>query len=210
MKADGILFDLDGTLWDATESITAVWNALRRQACPDALASFTQAEIRSCMGMRLDDIGRKLFPDEAPERQQSLVDRFCSEEVKLLSRTGGRLYPGLQQTLRALHERFPLFIVSNCQSGYIECFLHAHHRAPWFRDIECAGRTGLPKAQNIALVARRNGLKAPVYVGDTALDGRSAHEAGVPFIFARYGFGATQDFEAAIDSLGELPALLEG
>lgn len=209
MKTDGILFDLDGTLWDATEGITAVWNEVMQQRCPGVRPAITRGEVLGCMGMLLPDIGRKLFPDERPALQQALVEQFCRDEQTLLARTGGKLYPHLEETLRALHERFPLFIVSNCQDGYIECFLRAHRLERWFTDTENAGRTGLPKAQNIALVVERHGLKAPVYVGDTALDGQSARQAGVPYIFARYGFGAAQDYDAVIDSFDQLAALLE-
>lgn len=208
MKTDGVIFDLDGTLWDATAGITAVWNEILRREEPD-MPLFTQQQIQGCMGMLLPDIGRRLFPNAQPERQQALVDEFCRQEQALLRRTGGMLYPGMRETLQRLHGDFPLFIVSNCQDGYIECFFEAHAMALLFCDTECSGRTGLPKAQNITLLAQRNGLKAPVYVGDTALDGQSARAAGVPFIHARYGFGTADGADAVIDSITGLPGLLE-
>lgn len=209
MKTDGVLFDLDGTLWDSTNGVTMVWNRVAQELCPGVRGPVEQQEVRSCMGLLLPDIGKKLFPGLSGERQQQIVDTFCAREVELLAQTGGQLYPGLRETLESLCRRFPLFIVSNCQDGYIECFLRAHRLERWFTDTENAGRTGLPKAQNIALVVERHGLKAPVYVGDTALDGQSARQAGVPYIFARYGFGAAQDYDAVIDSFDQLAALLE-
>lgn len=208
MKTDGVLFDLDGTLWDATAGITEVWNDILRREEP-GMPPFTRQQIQSCMGLLLPDIGRRLFPHAQPGRQQELVDAFCRQEQALLRRTGGTLYRGMEETLQRLHSDFPLFIVSNCQDGYIECFFEAHAMSTLFRDTECSGRTGLPKAQNITLLAQRNGLKAPVYVGDTALDGKSAREAGVPFIHARYGFGTADAADAVIDSITELPGLLE-
>ena len=45
-------------------------------------------------------------------------------------------------------------------------------------------------------------------MGDTALDCRSAQEAGVPFIHAAYGFGQAEGVPA-IHSLEALPSLLE-
>ena len=37
MKYDGILFDLDGTLWDATEAIRVSW-AMALESAPDVEA----------------------------------------------------------------------------------------------------------------------------------------------------------------------------
>jgi len=47
-----------------------------------------------------------------------------------------------------------------------------------------------------------------VYLGDTALDQKSAEEAGIPFIFASYGFGHPEKMRAKICGLPELPELL--
>ena len=209
MKADSIIFDLDGTLWDSTQAVTATWNAVMRQHCPGARAEITRQEILGCMGLLLPDIWRKLFPAQPPAVQQAMVQQVCRDELTLLEKTGGILYPRLEETLRLLHEQFALLIVSNCQAGYIECFLKAHRLERWFCDFENPDRTGQPKAGNIEIVVRRNGLRAPVYVGDTALDGQSARQAGVPFIHARYGFGQSDDFDAVIDSIDQLPGILE-
>ena len=45
-------------------------------------------------------------------------------------------------------------------------------------------------------------------MGDTALDRRSAEEAGVPFIHAAYGFGSVEG-TPAIQDLSQLKDLLE-
>ena len=76
------------------------------------------------------------------------------------------------------------------------------------RDFECIGRTGKPKSENIRLIIERNGLKAPVYVGDTQWDFDAATAAGVPFIFAAYGFGHVEN-TPRIAAPAELPALVE-
>ena len=78
----------------------------------------------------------------------------------------------------------------------------------YFKDWECIGRTGRPKGENIQLVVQRNGLKSPVYVGDTILDCQAAQQAGVPFIHASYGFGEVPDVERVLDPI-QLLKLLE-
>ena len=48
----------------------------------------------------------------------------------------------------------------------------------------------MPSADNILQVIRDYQLNAPVYVGDTDGDFHAAKTAGIPFVFASYGFGA--------------------
>ncbi|MFR3320025.1 MAG: HAD family hydrolase [Lachnospiraceae bacterium] len=104
-----------------------------------------------------------------------------------------------------------VFIVSNCQSGYIELFLKKTGLAPYVTDTECFGDTGMKKAENIRLVVARNGLQLPVYVGDTKGDEEAAHAAGVPFVHAAYGFGRAGQPEAVIETfLGAFDAYPDG
>ena len=188
MKYDGILFDLDGTLWDATQAITASW-ALALQDAPDVQAPPTREQLEGVMGMTAEDLTATLFPQLSESRRMELFDLCCQVENDYLRRHGGRLYPGLVDTLDKLSQQVPLFIVSNCNKEYIPSFLDAHHLHAYFQDWECIGRTGLPKGENIRLVAERNGVKHPVYVGDTVMDQEAAQQAGVPFFHAAYGFG---------------------
>ena len=46
-----------------------------------------------------------------------------------------------------------------------------------------------PKGENIRLIMERNQIKDAVYVGDTAGDAQACRLAGVPMIYAAYGFG---------------------
>ena len=50
----------------------------------------------------------------------------------------------------------------------------------------------------------RNGLKDVVYVGDTQGDADACKAAGVPFVFAEYGFGDVPDAEDRISKISEL------
>ena len=57
-------------------------------------------------------------------------------------------------------------------------------------------------------MVRRNNLSGAVYVGDTELDRISAETAGVPFIFAAYGFGTADGAEYRIEKISDLPHCL--
>jgi phosphoglycolate phosphatase len=203
MKTDSIIFDLDGTLWDAVREICDAWNsALARH--PGVRADITVQELQGLMGLHLDEIARRLFPG-LPEAAQQALMRECSDvELAYLAEHGARLYPNLEKTLKALKSHYRLFIVSNCQDGYIQCFFKAHGLGGYFSDFECAGVTGLSKGENIRLIIRRNLLQKPIYVGDTLGDEDAARHAGIPFVYARYGFGQAKAYDAAIDSIEEL------
>ena len=56
---------------------------------------------------------------------------------------------------------------------------------------------------------KRNNLRHAVYVGDTAGDERSARAAGLPFIFAAYGFGQAAAPDAVIGCLRDLEELFQ-
>ena len=87
--------------------------------------------------------------------------------------------------------------------------MNYHGTGVHIKDTECIGRTGLNKAGNIRLIIERNGLDRAVYLGDTERDMHSAHDAGIPFIHAAYGFGSGFEAEYRINSFRELPKLLE-
>lgn len=203
MTADSIIFDLDGTLWDATKEVTHAWQtAVERYG--RGVRQVTHEDLTAAMGLEIAEIGERLFPELEGEERSKLLDRCCEEECRYLVQHGGKLYDGVEETLRYLAEQYPLFIVSNCPDGYIQAFLGAHGLAEYFADFECPGRTGKPKSENIRLIAERNGLKYPVYVGDTQKDADSARAAGLPFVFASYGFGEVRECGWSIDSVREL------
>ena len=121
---------------------------------------------------------------------------------------GGSFGAGnIKDTLKELSKNHKLFIVSNCQDGYIECFFKAHKLDKYFTDYECPGRTGLSKGENNKLIIERNNLKNPVYVGDTEGDAESAKAAGIPFVFAKYGFGNVKEYQYAINKFEDLSTL---
>lgn len=207
MRWDAILFDLDGTLWDSVDGICTAWN--RGLADHGVDFVLTRERLLGEMGKLLPDIAASLLPDMDAEARTAVLEDCCVVENAHLAEHGGVLYPELEATLAKLAERAPLAIVSNCQGGYIESFFAAHGLGKYFADYENPGRTGLPKADNIRLVVERNGWKNPIYVGDTQGDCSAAAAAGVPFVFASYGFGSAEGDFPRLERFADLPELLE-
>jgi len=202
---DSIIFDLDGTLWDSTEEVAIAFNKVLKEKYPNVTDEVTVAKLQSLFGRPLYEIAEKLFVSVSKERSHQIIDDCCDYETEYLAKHGAKLYDGLEETLQELSKKYPLFIVSNCQEGYIQCFFKAYpHLEKYFIDYEYPGRSGKLKADNIRMVVERNHLQNPIYVGDTAGDASAAKEAGLPFIFARYGFGDVKEYDYVIDSLTEL------
>ncbi len=188
VRWDGIVFDLDGTLWDSTVTVARAWDAVVRERFPGH-RGIDRAAIRSVMGLAHRELGERLFPELAPAERERLVQACYAQEAAWLRRDGALVYPGVPEGLAALAARYPLAIVSNCQRGYIETFFAVTNLAARFRDAECHGNTGRSKGENLADVVRRCGMRRAVFVGDTAGDEAAAAQAGVPFLHAGYGFG---------------------
>ncbi|MBD1394502.1 HAD family hydrolase [Mucilaginibacter glaciei] len=208
-KYDSIIFDLDGTLWDSTDTITSAWQAALNQAPYMKDEVMTSERVRSITGMTYDKIFETLFPF-LNDAQRAEVKQLCSvSELEILHKQGGTLYPLLKETLNYLGKKYKLYIVSNCQSGYIELFLDLNQMHPHFLAHQCFGTKGNPKADNIKDIVNDHNLKAPVYVGDTMGDYEAAAKAGVPFIFASYGFGVVESGQVAtIDNFADLTIIL--
>ena len=203
MKFDGIIFDLDGTLWDSTAEVAKTWTSVIAKYNLNR-KEVTVEDLKPCMGKLLDEIASILLPELDPKKQMQVIKECCEYENEYLGEYGATLYDKLEDTLKELSKNHKLFIVSNCQDGYIECFFKAHKLDKYFIDYECPGRTELPKGENIKLIVERNNLKNPVYVGDTQGDANAAKLANVPFIFAKYGFGNVDEFFNSIESFDEL------
>ena len=207
-KFDSIIFDLDGTLWDSTGNVALAWEKARKQVAFD-VEPITRERVRSITGMAYDIIFEVLLPDMDLVQRNEFKAACAKSEIDTLNEIGGDLYPQLEETIRYLSERYKLYIVSNCQNGYIETFLSHCPVADHFLAHQCYGTKGQPKAENIKDIVRDHGLQLPVYVGDTMGDRDSATKAGVPFIFASYGFGKLdQGFIARVDTLADLKGIL--
>lgn len=203
---DSIIFDLDGTLWDSTEKVAEAWNDMIREHgiyTPNITATLLQ----SLFGQPLPDIAAVTFADIDRSSQLELLDLCTKREYEFLLRDGSPTYPHLEETLKYLSAKYSLFIVSNCLTGYIEVFLKVTGLDKYFQDHMCQEDTGMSKATNILEIIKRNNLKSPIYVGDTDGDNKASKKAGIPFVFATYGFGKTTNVDYQINDLRDLTKL---
>ena len=163
---ESLIFDVDGTLWDAVALVAEGWN--------DGLQSMgfaphcTEQSIRPLFGKTMTEIAQVVVPGVPQEQAMEVMDRCMDGEMARLRRDPCHIfYPGVKETLTELHKTHRLFIVSNCQQGYIELLMEKGGLGGLISDFDCFGNTGLPKGQTLRLLCERCNVRDAVYVGDT-------------------------------------------
>lgn len=200
---DGIIFDVDGTLWDSTDTVAKSWN----QAIIDHSNLDLHVDgnlLKNLFGLPMDKLYNALFPMLPADQRWELGTHCFDYEHEYLKTEPGVLYAGVEDTIKALSQKTNLYIVSNCQCGYIELFFQGSNLANYFKDHLCFGDTGTSKGQTILKLMEKNHLKDVVYIGDTPGDFEACKEANIPFIYASYGFGSVENAPKSISKFCEL------
>ncbi len=200
---DCIILDIDGTLWDTTPVVAKLWGmALENR--PDIAFRPTADNLKKLFGKTMWDIAATIFPELPPEEQMELMNECCKNEDENLEKNPGKIFEGVVETIRELSRKYKLCIVSNCQSGYIELTMRTLGITEYITDFECPAYSGKEKGENIKLILARNNFKNAVYVGDTQGDANACKIAGIPFVYAEYGFGEVAEYDYKISKFPEL------
>ena len=205
---DGIIFDVDGTIWDTTKVIAKAWtHAIKDHS--NLGITVTVADLENLFGKTMDEIYATIF-SMIPKEERYKIAEFCIEyEHRFLVKEPGKLYDGIVEAIQTLATKYPLYIVSNCQSGYIELMLQITGLEEYFQDHLCFGDTSQPKTYTIPKIMERNGLKEAIYIGDILGDFQACEEIGIPFIHVTYGFGKVPDAKWKVDHASELVGVIQ-
>ena len=198
---DAIIFDLDGTLWNAT---LPAYKALRIVEDKYGAQPTNYDKFCSLMGKPMDEIADSTMEGLPLEKKLSIFKEFYTLELDLIRKEGSTLYPHVMDTLKKLEKVYPLFIVSNCQEGYIETFLETHGLKELFKDFISWGERKKPKGENLLFIMKKHDIKSPVYVGDTRGDEQAAHHAGIKYYHVDFGFGQALNPFKTISSFKQL------
>lgn len=202
-----IIFDMDGTLWDASDSVLAAGNEVIEKRL--GIKNYLNQDIMNqVMGLEIEEIADIYFPQLEAKNRLKLTLECMENENAYISKHGAILYDGVEETLALLSEKYDLMIVTNAQDGYVDAMFDAFPLRNYFCDYETYGKTGLVKGENIKLVMKRNGYEEAIYVGDTMKDLEACEIANIPMIYASYGFGNVENAWKTIDSFCELKDVL--
>ncbi len=207
LKNKGILFDLDGTLWDVLE---ITYKSVNKIAKKYDLEKIEEATVKKVFGLSKEEVARLYFPSVGLNKALQLFEEAETLNREYLNKYGGNIYDCLEKVLQELNKDYDLFIVSNASSNkYIESFLMSSKTKKYFKDYIAAGEFNISKDEAIKKIIEDYNLKKSVYVGDIYNDMEAAKEVGIPFIHARYGFGKDFKTEYYIDRVKDLPSVIK-
>lgn len=208
MSFDSVIFDVDGTLWNSCDQVANIWAQAASEYTGERY-TWTGKELETEFGKTMDAIMEDLLPQLTREQQKEVAELCFRRENVGLKETPGILYPGVAETVRTMARKHRLFIVSNCQKGYIEILLDSYGLRDCFQGWLCWEDTHEEKNVTIERLMAAYDLKNPVYVGDTQGDLNACRTAGIPMIFAAYGLGSADRPDWTINSFDALPELLQ-
>ena len=205
-EIDSVIFDLDGTLWDATVACSMAWNKSFEQC--NYNNKIDRKLVKKISGSPLNIILTQYFTFINKNDYDKIIELYKTNEPIFMNNIGGRLYPNEMDTLKKLSKCKQLFIVSNCLKGYIENFIEKKKLEKLFIGYKSSGETGFSKSENIKIIMDEYKLNTPIYVGDTQWDFEACKNNNIPFVYAKYGFGEFNNMENEIKNIKELIELL--
>lgn len=212
---DLVGFDLDGTLFDTSDELTASLNhalaTIDRPPLP-------QSDVRPMIGLGAKHMLRMGLEasGDCDEEQVDALFRVLVEHYDAHLGTGSPAFPGLLQAMDALEAMgVKMAVVTNKFEALAVKLIEAKGMADRF----CAVIGGdtipgkrKPDREPIDEMMRIGGVERAAFIGDSIYDVKAAHAAGVPCVAVSFGF-LTQPVEelgadAVIDHCDELvPAL---
>lgn len=211
-----VLWDVDGTIVDASEGILRRLGITTRHF---GHAEVTRAELVHWIGPPMFESFQQQL-DMTPEQAADAVTFYRTLGKEDGYTTGAKLFPGVADTIRALHEAaVPQAISSSKPEVQVLALLDHFTLTPFFSAVVGASpdeRTLAGKGDIVAEALRRlNAVQVdtsrPVLVGDRHHDITGGAEHDVPVIFVRWGFSWPHEAEgaqAAVDDVEQLRSLL--
>ena len=220
LSVRAVLFDLDGTLVDSAPDLTVAANKMLRvlgcsQVSCSQVKSWVGDGVRSLVRRALTAILGDVPTESLIEQGYILFQRYYAESVYQDS----ALYPGVHETLQTLNSSgLALACVTNKPSRFTRPVLDKSGLTGFFRVVVSGDDLLSKKPERAPLEFAANKLAVPlttcVMVGDSSNDIRAASAAGIPVLWATYGYAGLDDIEQAatygsIDTMFQLCECLQ-
>ncbi|MBN1433766.1 HAD family hydrolase [Candidatus Fermentibacterales bacterium] len=212
----GVIFDLDGTLLDTLDDIRAVVNEILSE---EGLDTHDRETYRLEVGRGLENLLRRLLQRQREEAPDERVDALAARVRSLYLMEGDRRtrpYEGIGEVLDRLSERsVPVAVLSNKPNDSAVAAVRRFFPHHPFSCIRGAEPGSVPKpAPDAALEIAAGCLgcapREVAFVGDTAVDMRTAVAAGMLPVGVLWGFRDSAELESggAAVLVGRPPELI--
>jgi len=191
-----ILFDLDGTLIDTAPDIAAALNlALQRQGLRHATLEQVRGWIgdgtRASLAKALRAAG---VPDGEVDARVDAAWRAFEFDYAQCCGEHGRVYPGVRRMLERLTGAgIQVGLVTNKEAAFAHRLLVRHDLNACFDLMVCGDTLPVRKPDPSMLLHALEALQCSaddaLYVGDSAVDVRTARAAGVAMWAVAHGYG---------------------
>ena len=94
----GLIFDMDGTLWDSSENVAKSWTIANEKLGYHRV--ITVEDMQSVMGKTMTEIAEIIFPDLPLKERMEALEYSGNFENEYLREHGGVLYPQLEETIK--------------------------------------------------------------------------------------------------------------
>lgn len=213
-RPDGMLFDLDGTLFRTETALLPAYHATFEQLRKEGLyegKTPPEERILSSLGMLLEQIWQRVLPESSAETRRRADELLLKFQLDVLKAGKGELYPHVKSTLEALREEgVRLFVASNGLEAYVKGVVSAQGLSGLFEGLYSAGeyRTR-SKAELVRLALERHGLEAAWMVGDRSSDVEAGKRNGLTVVGCSYaGFGTVNELDGADFLIADFAELL--
>ncbi|GIP38268.1 MTA/SAH nucleosidase [Paenibacillus sp. J31TS4] len=202
-KPEAMIFDLDGTLFQAeTLMIPAYHAAFQEMREEGTFKHETPPEERLLggLGMLLSQIWQRVMPEEPEEVHLRANDLLLKHQLLYLEQGEGLLYEGVEETLRALKDDgIRLFVASNGMEDYVKLVTHHKEIASLFEGLYSAGEyQTASKVDLVRILMDKHGIRSAWMVGDRSSDVEAGKKNGLFVVGCDYAtFGKQGELEGS-------------
>ena len=199
-----LAFDVDGTLYDVGDIVAPCFHEgielYIREKVPEKLVAPSREVIVQTLGLPMDEIFHRLFPELPYPERLILMDMCTSALVRGIRAEGGYLFSGVANTLRRLYEDgFHLLVASNGRLEYVRAILETWDLQKYFSGPlilpggDIPDKTGVIKRY---LQSIPHGEQL-IMIGDRFTDRDAALANGIPFIGCAFGHAGEDELQGA-------------
>lgn len=197
-----IIFDIDGTIFDTKAGIINCLNDVlmsygKPQISTEEQDKYIGPAIKDSL-IKFNDFDEILAIEATVQYREKYIQKYVNDS---------KPYLGLECLLQNLkNKKYILCIATMKTRNQVDQLLKIFGMTEFFDNIETARyEGGYTKFDMLESIKSKYSGSEFVFVGDTNGDYKASVKAGIPFVYANYGYGDLKDIDGIIvNSLEEI------